>query len=135
MGLACRAEAKNWIAAGRAPRTWPWRRRGDGRVTAQVGDDGPRGPRDARGTYWVQQQQQQQREEVQRHSETSHRARLSSKNKVDYVEGAGSNRSGDRNKNKAGNVKATGKELDSGHFTDGRSARSLRSLRSRPSPK
>ena len=63
--------------------------------------------------------------------------------KADYVEGAGSNRSGDRNKNKAGNmrighrnnkagnVKATGKEQDSGHFTK-RSARSLRSLRSRP---
>merc|ERR1712037_547166 len=97
----------------------------------------PGGPRDARGTYRVQQQQQ--REEVQRHSETSHRARLSSKRnkvgamryKADYMEGAGSNRSGDRNKNKAGNVKATGKEQDSGHFTR-RSARSLRSLRSRP---
>merc|ERR1712210_417863 len=112
---------KNWIAAGRAPRTWPWRRRGDGRVTAQVGDDGPRGPRDARGTYRVQQQQQ--REEVQRHSETSHRARLSNRNKVgamrfgnrykaDYV------KIGHRNKNKAGNVKATGKEQDSGHFTE-----------------
>jgi len=87
--------------------------------------------------------------DIPRHSETSHRARLSI-NKVgamrynaDYVEGAGSNRSGDRNKNKAGNmrighrnnkagnVKATGKEQDSGHFTK-RSARSLRSLRSRP---
>ena len=99
-------------------------------MTAQVGDDGPRGPRDARGTYRVQQQQQ--REEVQRHSETSHRARLSSNKvgamrfgnryKADYVEGAGSNRSGDRNKNKAGNVKATGKEQDSGHFTNDRGA-------------
>ena len=54
--------------------------------------------------------------------------------KADYVEGAGSNRSGDRNKNKAGNmrighrnnkagnVKATGKEQDSGHFTNDRGA-------------
>ena len=84
-------------------------------MTAQVGEDGPRGPRDARGTY----REQQKQEEVQRHSETSHRARLSSKNKVgamrykaDYVEGAGSNRyragsvrsgnrrSGDMNKNR-----------------------------------
>jgi len=48
-----------------------------------------------------------------------------------YRHRAGNMRSGDRNKNKAGNVKATGKELDSGHFTE-RSARSLRSLRSRP---
>ena len=97
-------------------------------MTAQVGDDGPRGPRDARGTY-----REQQREEVRRHSDTSHRARLSS-NKVGDVEGAGSNRSGDRNKdkagnmrighrnNKAGNVKATGKEQDSGHFTNDRGA-------------
>merc|ERR1712037_260388 len=121
MGLACRAEAKNWIAAGRAPRTWPWRRRGDGRVTAQVGDDGPRGPRDARGTY-----REQQREEVQRHSETSYRARLSNNRNsaVDMRSGngyrhrAGNMRSGSRNKNKAGNVKATGKEQDSGHFTN-----------------
>ena len=44
---------------------------------------------------------------------------------------SGNRRSVDRNKNKAGNVKATGKEQDSGHFTR-RSARSLRSLRSRP---
>ena len=58
--------------------------------------------------------------------------RFGNRYKADYVEGAGSNRSGDRNKNKAGNVKATGKEQDSGHFTDGCSARSLRSLRSRP---
>ena len=57
--------------------------------------------------------------------------RFGNRYKADYVEGAGSNRSGDRNKNKAGNVKATGKELDSGHFAE-RSARSLRSLRSRP---
>merc|ERR1712037_940576 len=110
MGLACRAEAKNWIAAGRALRTWPWRRRGDGRVTAQVGDDGPRGPRDARGTYQVQQQQ---REEVWRHSDTPHRARLSSNRNRD-----GNRRSVDRNKSKAVNVKATGKEQDSGHFTE-----------------
>merc|ERR1712037_844571 len=152
---------KNWIAAGRAPRTWPWRRRGDGQVTAQVGEDGPRGPRDARGTYRVQQQQ---REEVQRHSETSYRARLSSNKvgamrfgnryKADNVEGAGSNRSGDRNKNragnmrsgdrnknrarnmrsgdrnknKAGNVKETGKEQNSGHFTDEERSKKLRFL-------
>ena len=45
--------------------------------------------------------------------------------------GFGNRRSVDRNKNKADNVKATGKEQDSGHFTR-RSARSLRSLRSRP---
>ena len=56
--------------------------------------------------------------------------------KADYVEDAGSNRSGNMrfgngNRYKAGNVKATGKEQDSGHFTE-RSARSLRGLRSRP---
>merc|ERR1712210_135166 len=122
-----------------------WRWPGD---CAQVGSDGPRGPRDARGTY-----REQQREGVQRHSDTSHRARLSSNRfgnryKADYVEDAGNRRSddryrsgnknkagnrrsGDRNKNKAGNVKATGQEQDSGHFTK-RSARPLRSLRSRP---
>jgi len=56
--------------------------------------------------------------------------RFGNRYKADYVEGAGSNRSGDRNKNKAGNmrighrnnkagnVKATGKEQDSGHFTE-----------------
>jgi len=58
--------------------------------------------------------------------------RFGNRYKADYVEGTGSNmRIGHRNKNKAGNVKATGKEQDSGHFTE-RSARSLRSLRSRP---
>ena len=36
------------------------------------------------------------------------------------------------NRYRAGNVKATGKDQDLCHFTDGRSARSLRSLRSRP---
>merc|ERR1712037_271065 len=135
---------KNWIAAGRAPRTWPWRRRGDGRVTAQFGDDGPRGPRDARGTYRVQQQQ---REEVQRHSETSYRARLSSnkvgtmrfgdrnKNRAGNMRSVDRNknrarnmRSGDRNKNEAGNVKETGKEQDSGHFTDEERSKKLKFL-------
>ena len=48
--------------------------------------------------------------------------RFGNRYKADYVEGAGSNRSGDRNKNKAGNVKATGKEQDSGHFTNDRGA-------------
>jgi len=81
-------------------------------VTAQVGDPGGPEMREERIGC-----NEQQREEVRRHSDTSHRARLSS-NKVGDVEGAGSNRSGDRNKNKAGNVKATGKEQDSGHFTE-----------------
>ena len=35
---------------------------------------------------------------------------------------SGNRRSVDRNKNKAGNVKATGKEQDSGHFTNDRGA-------------
>ena len=48
--------------------------------------------------------------------------RFGNRYKADNVEGAGSNRSGDRNKNKAGNVKATGKEQDSGHFTNDRGA-------------
>jgi len=62
--------------------------------------------------------------------------RFGNRYKADYLEGTGYNRSGNMrfgngNRYKAANVKATGKEQDSGHFTE-RSARSLRSLRSRP---
>jgi len=66
--------------------------------------------------------------------------RFGNRYKADYVEGAGSNRSGDRNKNKAGNmrighrnnkagdVKATGKEQDSGHFTSEERSKKLKFL-------
>ena len=74
----------------------------------------------------------------------SDNTRSGDRNEADYVEDAGSNRSGnirignryrsgnirigDRNKNKAGNVKETGKEQDSGHFTDEERSKKLRFL-------
>jgi len=54
--------------------------------------------------------------------------RFGNRYKADNVEGDGRNRSGDRNKNRAGNVKETGKEQDSGHFTDEERSKKLKFL-------